>query len=401
MPPDGLLANGSSTIGYGPACLARCSAGWSVDPANGSRRWRPGACSHRGCRCCCNWRALDVDDLAELTGSDLNVPVEMFTGPTHSALEAVRAALTEYRLDPPTPRVDNRHLAVRLEHAWTIRHSSPDHRTAVGSVLPGLIRDAQRAVRATSGPDRRAARRNLAGVYRLADFYVAYQPAPELVWLVADRAITEAEEADDPYAIAGGTWALTQALRDAGRWDEALAVAARGVRALEHDRAPDDWRGLWGALNFESAYVHARRGKYGLAWSHWELANDVARQLGRAYRHTQTSFSQAVMEAHAVTLDVELRRAGDAARRAARFDPATIPSLPRRSRHLVEVARAHHQLGDKAATCGYLLAALNTAPETVQYNGFAREMTRALLAKPPTGLTAEVRELAAGVGVKT
>jgi transcriptional regulator with XRE-family HTH domain len=346
-------------------------------------------------------RALDVDDLAKLTGNDLDVPVEVFTGPTHSALEAVRAALTEYRLDPLAPRVDSRHLALRLDNAWTVRHSSPDHRTAVGSVLPGLIRAAQRTVRATSGPERRTARRTLAGVYQLADFYVAYQPAPELVWLVADRAITEAQEADDPYAIAGGAWALTQALRDAGRWDEALATAASGARALEHEQASDDWRGLWGALNFETAYVHARRGKYGLAWSHWERANDVARQLGSRYRHTQTSFSQAVMQAHAVTLDVELRRAGDAAKRGARFDPATIPSLPRRSRHLVEVARAHHQQGDKAATCGYLLAALNTAPETVQYNGFARDMTRTLLARPPTGLTVEVRELAAGVGVRT
>ncbi|HVE95885.1 MAG TPA: hypothetical protein VNA67_02710 [Pseudonocardiaceae bacterium] len=55
-------------------------------------------------------------------------------------------------------------------------------------------------MRTTKGIERRAARRVLAGVYRLADFSVAYQPAPELVWLVADRAIAEAQEADDPYA---------------------------------------------------------------------------------------------------------------------------------------------------------------------------------------------------------
>lgn len=41
--------------------------------------------------------------------------------------------------------------------------------------------------------------------------------APEPVWLVADRAVTEGQEADDPYEVAAGSWALVQALRDSGR----------------------------------------------------------------------------------------------------------------------------------------------------------------------------------------
>ena len=70
------------------------------------------------------------------------------------------------------------HLRVRLDQAWEVRHGSPDHRTAVGAFLPDLVRDAQSMVRTTNGIERRAARRVLAGVYRLANFYVAYQPAP-------------------------------------------------------------------------------------------------------------------------------------------------------------------------------------------------------------------------------
>lgn len=120
-------------------------------------------------------RALDVADLALLTGNGVAVPVESFAGPAHSALAAVRSALTDDRLiGSPADAVDARHLAIRLEQAWIIRHSSPDHRTAVGSILPGLIRDAQQAVKQSTDDKRRAARRVLAGVYQLADFYVAY-----------------------------------------------------------------------------------------------------------------------------------------------------------------------------------------------------------------------------------
>jgi transcriptional regulator with XRE-family HTH domain len=349
-------------------------------------------------------RALGIADLAELTGNGVAVPVESFTNEAHSALGAVRAALTDYRLvQTDVQPVSSRHLAVRLEQAWAIRHSTPDHRTAVGSVLPALIRDAQHAVKSASGEERRAARKVLAGVYQLADFYVAYQPAPELVWLVTDRALTEAQEADDPYLIAGGAWALTQALRDAGRWDEAIAVSEDGARQLEPhlegDNAPADWRGMWGALTFETGYVHARRGKYGQAWSYWDRANQVADRLGPGYRHTQSSFSQAVMNAHGVTLDVELRRFGDAVQRANRFEAASIPSIARRSRHLVEVARAHFQQNDHTATYAQLLAAANTAPETVRFNSYAREMAMAMVAKPPTGMADEVRRLASDVGI--
>jgi len=348
-------------------------------------------------------RVLDVRDLAELTGDGHAVPVQAFTGEAHAALSAVQAALTDYRFSAQDVPVNVAHLQVRLDQAWTVRHASPDHRTAVGALLPDLIRDGQRAVRTTKDSERRAARRVLAGVYRLANFYVAFQPAPELVWLVADRAVSEAQEADDPYAIAGGAWALTSVLRETGRWEEAITVALGGARQLESwlPRAPDDdWRGMWGALQVEVGYVHARRGRHGEAWSYWERANEMARRLGPGYRHIQTSFSTTVMNAHAVTLDVELRRPGDAMRTANGFDAHEIPSLARRSRHLIEVARVHHQRHDQASTYAMLHAAERTAPDTIRFNGFARDMLLSLAAAPPTGLREDVHALCDRVGVR-
>lgn len=346
-------------------------------------------------------RELDLDDLADLTGNGHAVPIQVFAGERHAALSAVQAALTEYRITPAAQPPNLPHLDLRLQQAWQVRHGSPDHRTQLGTLLPDLIRDAQRAARMADAEQRRDARRILSGVYRLADFYVAYQPAPELVWLVADRAITEAQEADDPYAIAGGAWAMVQALRDAGRWEEAITLAtdAAGQLAPYLDTAPPDWRGMVGALEAEIAYVYARRGRNGQAWAHWERAEQVARQLGPEYRHTQTSFSIPVMSAHATTLGVELRRSGEALRAADGFDPDSIPSLARRSRHLIEVARGHHQRDERAATLALLNRAERTASETIRYNGFAREMLLDLRNRPPSGLRADVLDLCERVGL--
>lgn len=346
--------------------------------------------------------ALDVRDLADLTGNGEAVSISRFApGAAHQALYDVQAALTEYRFAAGTQPVDLRHLAERLTAAWTVRHSSADHRTQIGALLPGLIRDAQRAVRARSGSERRAARRILAGVYQLTDFYVAHQPAPELVWLVADRAVTEGQEADDPYAMAAGAWALVQALRESGRWEEAIDVANDGAAQVEPylESAPADWHGLAGALRAENALTCARRGRHGEAWRHWESAFNTARKLGPGYRHVQTSFGLPVMHANAVTLGVELRRTGEALR-AADFDPADIASIPRRARHLIEVARAHAAQGDTAAVLATLDRSERTAPETARFNRWARELTHSLLDRPPDGGTAAVRSLAHRIGVR-
>ncbi|MFC9434783.1 XRE family transcriptional regulator [Nocardia sp. NPDC057030] len=319
----------------------------------------------------------------------------IFAGERHAALSEVQAALTDYRITPNNRPVSVDHVAERLRKAWRIRHSSPDHRSRLGALLPGLIRDAQTAARIAE--DRRAARRTLAGVYQLADFYVAYQPAPELVWMVADRAVSEGYEADDPYVIACSAWAMVQALRDSGRWEEAIALARNAIDQvtpyIDRAKTPDAWHGIAGALEFEIAYVHGRRGRSGDAWRGLEQAERIAQQLGPTYRHVQTSFSQPVMAAHATTLGVELRQPGEALCAARSIDADHIVSVPRRGRHLIEVARAYMQRDEDTAALTMLVKSEQTAPETIRYNGFARDTVRDLLKRPPTGMRTDVLDL--------
>ncbi|GAA0506041.1 helix-turn-helix transcriptional regulator [Saccharopolyspora thermophila] len=346
-------------------------------------------------------KVLECRDLAELTGDTLAVDLERFAAvAAHSSLPVVRHALLTARVDTPTHAVNLDHLRERVRMAWKVRHESPDHRSQLAARLPGLIRDAQRAVRQRTGAERREARRVLADVYRLTDFYVAWQPDPGLLWLVVDRAVAEGQETDDPVAIAGGSWALVQALRETGSWDQALDVGAHALTLLEPriETANTEWRAMIGAMRAEQALTYARKGRYGDAWRYWESAQDVIVKLPAGYRHVQSSFSVPVMQANAVTLGVELCRPGEALR-AANFDPASIGSRPRRARHLIEVARIHDQLGDDAATLATLQSAVNTAHETARFNGWARQLALKLRDKPPSGQRDAARELAARVGV--
>jgi hypothetical protein len=169
--------------------------------------------------------------------------------------------------------------------------------------------------------------------------------------------------------------------------------------ATHAEQGPDDWRGMLGALEAEIAYVQARRGRHGEAWAHWENADKIARRLGPEYRHVQSSFSISVMSAHAATLGVELRRPGEALRAANGFDADDIASIPRRARHLIEVARAHDQRDERHAVYALLDKSERTAPETIRYNSFAREMLLGLANRPPSGMRDDVRDLIQRVGL--
>jgi len=321
---------------------------------------------------------LRVRDLSDLTG-DQSVHVDLFAGPGHPRLGAVKAAvdafpLTTRREAPPTA-----HLSARLARAWAARHSAPNHRDVIGALLPDLIRDAQLAVRqAERAPERRAAQAALAEVYSLSQFFVAYQPDAALLWRVADRGLIAAQESEDPHAIGVAAWLTTQAHRDAGHahFDAADAVNLQTLAHLEPmlPDASNNVLAIAGALTFEAGYTAARRGETGTAWRYWDRARAMAGRLSADYYHPVTSFSRAIMGAHAVTVAVELHQGGESVRQAAAADADTIPSRPRRARHRIEEARGYHLDGQPDAALATLSQAHEAAPETIKYNGYAKRI---------------------------
>ncbi|MBN3931181.1 helix-turn-helix domain-containing protein [Streptomyces verrucosisporus] len=320
---------------------------------------------------------LRVRDLSDLTG-DQSMPTALFVGPGHARLPEVRAAVDAFPFvtsDRPAP--DTAHLRARLARAWAARHSAPNHREVIGSLLPGLIRDAQLAVRqADTGPERRDAQAILAEVYSLSQFFLAYQPDGALLWRVAERGMVAAQESEDPHALGMATWLTAEAHRDAGHYDGADAVTMECLRYLEPQLpdADDDVRAIAGALQVAAGYTAACRGDTGAAWGWWDKAERITQRLPADYYHPVTSFSRAIMGAHAVTLAVELHSGGESVRQAARADVRCIPSRPRRARHRIEEARGYQLDGQLDTALITLEKAHENAPETVRYNGYARRI---------------------------
>ncbi|MFE4329680.1 helix-turn-helix domain-containing protein [Streptomyces sp. NPDC056831] len=321
---------------------------------------------------------LRVRNLSDLTG-DQSASVDLFIGPGHSRLPAVRDAVNALSLGGDRAAPSAEHLAARLAKAWAARHQAPNHREVVGELLPDLIRDAQLAVRQSdSAAERRAAQAVLSEVYSLSQFFVAYQPDSALLWRVAERGMVAAQESEDPHAIGVGAWLAAQAHRDSGpsHFDAADAMTLEALAYLERflPDADDRTMAIAGALQFEAGYTAARRGEAGAAWGWWDKAQATARKLGPGYYHPITSFSQAIMGAHAVTVAVELRAGGESVRQAVAADVVAIPSRPRLARHRIEEARAYQLDGQAETALATLEKAHSAAPETIKYNGYARRI---------------------------
>ncbi|MEU9225872.1 helix-turn-helix transcriptional regulator [Streptomyces massasporeus] len=321
---------------------------------------------------------LRVGNLADLTG-DQTLHIDLFIGPGHPRLAAVRAAVDAFPFTGDREAPSMRHLRRRLDRAWAARHEAANHREVVGALLPDLIRDAQLAVRqADSALDRRAAQAVLSEVYSLSQFFIAYQPDSALLWRVAERGMVTAHDSEDPHAVGVAAWLTAQAHRDSGpaHFDAADSVTREALRYLE-PHLPDagnDVLAIAGALQFEAGYTAARRGENGTAWGWWDKAEKTATKLPAGYFHPVTSFSRAIMGAHAVTVAVELHQGGESVRQAARADKATIKSRPRRARHRIEEARGYQLDGQPDVALATLDKAFEAAAETIRYNGYARRI---------------------------
>lgn len=347
--------------------------------------------------------ALRVRDLSDLTGHP-EMHVDLFIGPGHPRLAAVKAAVDAFPLvlDREAPPVA--HLQARLHRAWKARHEAPNHREVIGRLLPDLIRDSQTLVRqADSAADRRAAQALLAETYSLSQFFIAYQPDSALLWRVAERGMIAAQESEDPHAIGVAAWLAAQAHRDSGprHFDAADEVNREAVRFLEPllPDASDDVLAIAGALEFELGYTAARRQETGTAWRHWDTARTIAERLAPDYYHPVTSFSRAIMGAHAVTVAVELHAGGESVRQAARADASTIPSRPRRARHRIEEARGYQLDGQPDVALATLDKAYEAAPETIRYNGYARRIILEETESKQTQRRRRASELAARIGL--
>ncbi|GAA5082235.1 transcriptional regulator with XRE-family HTH domain [Thermocatellispora tengchongensis] len=333
---------------------------------------------------------LEVDDLAELTGEQ-KLTSATYGKRRHEQADRIARVLATFPLEASGDRepVTAEALAGNVAQAWIVWHGSPQHRTAVATVLPRLLADAHYSAKHLEGNERRRALVSLAQVYHLAQLYLSFQPIPNLVMLTGDRAMRAAQDADDPTAIAAAAWYMNHVYRDAGEQAEARIELAHQASALL-DQERDEERALWGLLQLAIALSHAKTGRRGDAERHWDQADRAARSLEG--RHPWLLFGQDMVNAYAVTMYADLTDATEATKQANRIN-IEMPSATRRSFHTIEIARAYHLKREPLATVHLLNRAFDIAPETVSYNLFTRAAVLELMASGGATVRDDARAL--------
>lgn len=344
-------------------------------------------------------QVLHVGDLADLTG-ETTMPLAGYARPAHEAMPAVAVALTTYKLDGDGEPLSADALAAQVSQAWELWHGSSNHRTAVATVLPTLLRNAQHSARHLAEIERRRALAQLAQVYHLAQLYLSFQPRQELVYLTGDRAMSAAQDADDPRAIAGASWYLNHVFRDAGERHEARVELAEHASALLRPEDGEEDLARWGILRLAAALSYAKIGRDGDAWRYWDEADRAARALGDCYSHPWLIFGRGMVDAYGVTMSTDLMRGGEAVRRADQLDSLdTMPSRTRRSFHLIETARAYDLRREPVAVVSLLRRAVDVSPETARFNLFATSAAATLAKSGGATVRADAVALAGLLGV--
>jgi len=352
---------------------------------------------------------LGVEDIAELTGDD-RIATATYSKAVHGDLPAVKRALTTYQLrtvdrEPEPADV----LTARVRAAWKMWHAGDEphpvrrdvegHRSRIANLLPALLVDTQHSARALDGADRRRALVALAETYHLAQLFLSFQPAPDLVVLTGDRAMTAAQDADSPRAIAGAAWYMNHVHRDAGEAAEARVELAEQAAALLDHREDPEHIARRGVLYLAVALSYAKTGQAGAAWRYWDKADEAARQLGDDYAHPWLIFGRGIVDGYAVTMNNDLVQPLKALEVAESLDLRRIPSATRRSYHLIETARAHNMLGESVAAVSLLGKAKQESLETIRFNLHTRSVLPELVKSGARMVREDARELARDLGV--
>ncbi len=343
---------------------------------------------------------LDLEDLTQLTG-DQPLVRSLYGKTSHPALPKISEALASYPASASSddPDLSSEAIAARTRQAWALWHGAAYQRSAIATLLPGLLRDARIAVRQLDGNERREALATLAQVYHLTQLYLSFQPPASLVLLSGDRAMTAAQDADDPHAMAAAAWYVNHVYRDAGEQHDARVELALEISELLKPEKQGDDLALWGLLRLAIALSYAKIGREGDALRYWDEADKAAKALGDDYVHPWLMFGRSMVDAYMITIQADLMHSGYAIRQAAKVDLGKMPSATRRSFHTAETARAHFMRDESLATISLLSKAHKESPDTFGFSLFAQSAVPDLVENGGATVRPDAERLASILGL--
>ncbi|CAL9440871.1 helix-turn-helix domain-containing protein [Streptomyces sp. enrichment culture] len=342
-------------------------------------------------------------ELTALLGDPPGVPSSGDADPPR--LVAVRRAIMPPLFAPPDEpsapeRLSLPLLRAELADAWTLYHAADFARLM--DLLPGILADARLLAAAGTGQQRAAGQAGLGKALQLAGHLAIRLGKTDLALSALERAHAAATQSSDPLLAPMVVNSVAWAYQRQARLDDArnLAVHAADGVARERPGTAEAVR-VWGGLLMSAATSYARSDDY-------ETANDLMVEAERAAGHLSalpppedgrlvSVFSRSSVRIERVRLAVQHERPEEALALAKgmRLSRDTPPSW--RTWLLLDLARAHTDLGDAAGAVRRLERLRRVAPGWMRHHTLAVAIVSDLWNGPsrPPGL----RRLAERLGV--
>lgn len=325
-----------------------------------------------------------------------------------AALGRIRSALLEYKaipalLDPAAPPHPPSDAAARRRQIDEVNRLYQAGRySATGQQLPHLIASAHISVTAATGNERRIAERLLAETYHITAKTLTKIGETELAWIVAERALTLAERAEEPLLVAASAYHLGLAFLRAGNLADAKRVSLMTASSLGLAASASPERvSTSGALYLTAAIAAAREQDRREAERLLFQAAMAAERLGTDGNALWTAFGPTNVRIHQGSVASEVGDAAEVVRIGEQLDVTCLPQglKGRRTQVLIDLARGYGLRRLDAAAVNVLLEAERTAPEAVWFHESAQALVRDLLRREHAASTPQLRGLAQRVGV--
>lgn len=292
-------------------------------------------------------------------------------------------------------------LVRRIDNAWAIWLNDRERYSRLLPSLPDLIRDTESTRRSLCN---RPAHRRISGV--ASDLYALLRTVTrrigraDLSFLVADRALRAAEDADDPVRIATAHWNIGHTLLLAEEYGAAVDLVETVIDTAAVEFASDSAAvAMAGAFQLVAAVAESRHGRIWQARDRLNSALLCAERSKGVSPAGHTMFGSANVGLHTVSIELEAGESTEALRAADRLDVDRCRSVERRFTLSLDLARAYALRREEAGTLLHLIEAEHIAPEDFAHDRHAREMVRSLVRSSRRANRSRAAILAARAGI--
>ncbi|AFU62029.1 putative XRE regulator [Streptomyces phage phiHau3] len=342
-------------------------------------------------------------ELTALLGDPPGVPSTGEVDPPQ--LVALRRAVSPPMFAPPPEPTDTERLTVPLlrreiADAWTLYHDAEFGRLM--TALPGIVNDARFTASVGSADERAAGQAALGKSLQLAGHLAIRLGKVDLALAALERAMTAAEQSSDPLLPSMISNSVAWNYQRQNRLDDATTLAVYAADRVEQEQTETaESVRVWGGLVMSAATSAARSGDYTTASDMMTTAEKATRRLSRLPPPVDgklvSVFSRSSVRIERVRLAVQHERPDEALQLAKgmRLSADTPPSW--RTWLLLDVARAHTDLGQAEDAVKALVRLREIAPGWMRHHTLAVAIVSDLWAGParPPGL----RKLAEFLGV--